>query len=78
MTELETYIHSYFGIQDTHMAALVDLFKEKQLKKGEFYVTKCIINKTTIISHDCACKGGYDNGRHVPTFHLPNYTYLES
>lgn len=37
MTELETYIHSYFGIQDTHMTALIDLFKESQLKKGEYF-----------------------------------------
>jgi len=37
MTELETYIHSYFGISHTHLAALADMFTEAQLKKGEYF-----------------------------------------
>ncbi|MDW3646589.1 MAG: Crp/Fnr family transcriptional regulator [Bacteroidia bacterium] len=44
MTELEAYIHSYFGIQDTHMTALAELFRETALKKGEYFTridTQC-------------------------------------
>lgn len=44
MTELESYIHSYFGISNTHLTALAEMFAETQLKKGEYFTqidTQC-------------------------------------
>ncbi len=36
MTELETYIQSYFGVSPEDLAAIASQFKEKQCKKGDF------------------------------------------
>jgi CRP/FNR family transcriptional regulator, anaerobic regulatory protein len=39
MTELELYIHSYFGIQTEDMAIITSLFKSQSLKKGDFFLS---------------------------------------
>jgi len=36
MSELETYIQSYFGIEQKEMATIAALFKPEQLKKATF------------------------------------------
>ena len=37
MTELENYIKSYFGITNQNLDKITSLFKESELKKGEYY-----------------------------------------
>ena len=37
MTELETYISSYFGITNQNMDKITSLFQESALKKGEYF-----------------------------------------
>lgn len=37
MTELETYIHSYFGINPDHIGRMAALFEETRLEKGAYY-----------------------------------------
>lgn len=38
MTELQKYINSYFGISNENIDAVTALFKETELKKGEYFV----------------------------------------
>jgi CRP-like cAMP-binding protein len=38
MTELEQYIHSYFGVNQTDLTQIATLFKATQLKKGDFFL----------------------------------------
>lgn len=37
MTELETYIKSYFGITENDLSAVVKMFETTTLKKGDFF-----------------------------------------
>ncbi len=39
MTELEQYIHSYFGIRIADMAIITSLFKSQSLRKGDFFLS---------------------------------------
>ncbi|WP_405564119.1 Crp/Fnr family transcriptional regulator [Polaribacter sp. Asnod6-C07] len=38
MTELQKYITSYFGITNQYMDNITSLFKESELKKGEYFI----------------------------------------
>jgi CRP/FNR family transcriptional regulator, anaerobic regulatory protein len=38
MTDLEQYIHAYFGIKADEMSAISELFKIEYYKKGEFFL----------------------------------------
>ncbi|MEJ0057662.1 MAG: hypothetical protein WDN75_19660 [Bacteroidota bacterium] len=38
MTELEQYVHSYFGVTEEEMSKIASLFKPSVLKKGDFYL----------------------------------------
>lgn len=38
MTELEQYIHAYFGVTEADMTEIASLFKPTVLRKGDFYV----------------------------------------
>ncbi len=44
MTELEQYIQSYFGIRKDDIEQIVSLFKQTEIKKGDFFLktgTRC-------------------------------------
>ncbi|MCC6371940.1 MAG: Crp/Fnr family transcriptional regulator [Bacteroidia bacterium] len=50
MSELETYIQSYFGIEQKEMATIAALFKPEDLKKGDYYLkTGKLCNKLSFI-----------------------------
>lgn len=38
MSELEQYIHSYFGITQAELVQVVSFFQLEELPKAEFYV----------------------------------------
>jgi len=38
MSELETYINSYFGVEEKDLLSISALFKPQVLKKGDFYL----------------------------------------
>ncbi|MFI5136985.1 MAG: Crp/Fnr family transcriptional regulator [Sphingobacteriales bacterium] len=38
MTELEQYVHSYFGVTEEALSKIASLFKPAMLKKGEYYL----------------------------------------
>jgi CRP-like cAMP-binding protein len=38
MTELENYIHTFFGVQQNDVSQIVTFFKPVQLKKGDYFL----------------------------------------
>jgi hypothetical protein len=38
MTELENYIHTFFGVKQNDVSKIVTFFKPVQLKKGDFFL----------------------------------------
>jgi CRP-like cAMP-binding protein len=38
MTELEQYVHSYFGVTEKDMTKIASLFKPEVLRKGDYYL----------------------------------------
>ncbi len=50
MTELEQYIHSYFGVTGKDMSQIASLFKPAVLKKGDYYLQSgAFCNKLSFI-----------------------------
>jgi CRP-like cAMP-binding protein len=50
MTELEKYIQSYFGVANDELEKITSLFKEQELKKGDYFLkTGRICNQLSFV-----------------------------
>ena len=50
MTELENYIHTFFGVKQNDVSKIVTFFKPVQLKKGDFFLkTGMSANKLALV-----------------------------
>ena len=52
MTELENYIHTFFGVQQNDVSQIVTFFKPVQLKKGDFFVSGIMWGKIRAMIND--------------------------
>ncbi len=52
MTELENYIHTFFGVQQNDVSQIVTFFKPVQLKKGDYFLkTGMSANKLAFVQN---------------------------